>query len=382
MVSTAAGDRECHLITPEFPPRIGGVADFTRAVALGLAARGARVQVWAPEPAAGKAPLTVHALGSGFDMTALPALSAALDRHSAPRHLLVQWVPHGYGYKALNLPFCGWLWNRARQGDVVHLVVHEPFLPFDPVRLRQNVGAVVHRVMLAILLRAATTAWVSTPSFVPMIRRFGPRRLEYRWLPVPSPVARSTSADVVERCRQQLAGRRGIGYFGTANPLVFERQRDMFRALLARRPDVQIVLIGRHSDRLASPGSGGDPLPADRVLALGERDAEEISAWLQCCDVFVQLYPDGLSARRTTAMALLEHGAVMVSSIGTRTEPFWGDAVVLTPENADSVMVDEALALLNDPGRRTLVSRAAMRLYRERFHIDHTVDLLAAAIND
>ena len=381
MVSTAAGDRECHLITPEFPPRIGGVADFTRAVAVGLAARGTGVHVWAPAPAEGPPPLTVQALASGFAVTALPRLSAAIDAHAPPRHLLVQWVPHGYGYKALNLPFCGWIWNRARRGDVVHLVVHEPFLPFDPVRLRQNVGAVVHSVMLAILLRAATTAWVSTPSFEPMIRRFGPKRLQYRWLPVPSPVARSASAEVVEVCRRQLAGRRAIGYFGTANPLVFERQRDMFRALIARRPDVQIVLIGRDSERLASPGPGGDPLPTDRVLALGERDAAEISAWVQCCDVFVQLYPDGLSARRTTAMALLEHGAVMVTSSGARTEAFWGDAVVLTPQNADGAIVDEALALLDDPGRRALVSRAAMSLYRERFHIDHTVDLLAAAIN-
>ena len=38
----------------------------------------------------------------------------------APRRLFVQWVPHGFGYKSLNMPFCLWVWRRARGGDSVH----------------------------------------------------------------------------------------------------------------------------------------------------------------------------------------------------------------------------------------------------------------------
>ena len=37
-----------HIITGEYPPNPGGVADYTQLVALGLAAHGDSVHVWAP----------------------------------------------------------------------------------------------------------------------------------------------------------------------------------------------------------------------------------------------------------------------------------------------------------------------------------------------
>src|SRR5688572_9440944 len=37
-----------HIISCEYPPQVGGVADFTRVIARGLAARGESVDVWAP----------------------------------------------------------------------------------------------------------------------------------------------------------------------------------------------------------------------------------------------------------------------------------------------------------------------------------------------
>ena len=37
-----------HLITCEYPPEVGGVAEHTRSVATGLAAAGVSVHVWCP----------------------------------------------------------------------------------------------------------------------------------------------------------------------------------------------------------------------------------------------------------------------------------------------------------------------------------------------
>ena len=43
----------------------------------------------------------------------------------------MQWVPHGFGYRSMNLGFCLWLRPRARSGDQVELMVHEPYLEFS-----------------------------------------------------------------------------------------------------------------------------------------------------------------------------------------------------------------------------------------------------------
>ena len=58
-------------------------------------------------------------------------------------------VPHGYGYRSMNVWFCLWLCARAlpARDEVTHLVVHEPFLAFGEGSRRQDLVAVVHRLM-------------------------------------------------------------------------------------------------------------------------------------------------------------------------------------------------------------------------------------------
>ncbi len=350
-------------------------------MATALAARGRQVHVWSPAPADEIPSVAVHPLPGGYGAGRLGALSRALDAVGGPRRLFVQWVPHGYGYKSLNVAFCLWVWRRARNGDVVELMVHEPFLPFASGRPRQNVGAVAHRLMLMVLLRAAGRVWVSTPSFLPMVRPFGPRRaLPYAWLPIPSPISVTAQAAEVSECRRTLAGTQPtVGYFGTANPLVARMLERVITGIAEQRPDVRFVLLGRGTERLASALEAHTPGLAQAIVASGSRPVDELSTLIQCCDVFVQPYPDGVSARRTTLMALLDHGSAIVASRGIRTEDGWDDAVQLTPQGDAMAMVESAVALLEAPLRRAALSQAASRLYAERFHVDRAIDVLLNA---
>src|SRR6266566_6876561 len=121
-----------HLITPEYLPHRGGVGDYTRAVACGLAKAGDDVHVWCSSEGHGESgdQFSVHPDLGRFSSGDLKHADTALNRFPAPRRLLVQWVPHGFGYRAMNLRFCLWLWQRASAGDAVELMVHEPYLAF------------------------------------------------------------------------------------------------------------------------------------------------------------------------------------------------------------------------------------------------------------
>src|ERR1700687_4819120 len=81
----------------------------------------------------------------------LRRVGAQLNRFPAPRRILVQWVPHGFGYRSMNLPFTLWLWHRARnRGDKIEIMVHEAFLAFEGT-WRQRAAALVHRLMTIII---------------------------------------------------------------------------------------------------------------------------------------------------------------------------------------------------------------------------------------
>src|SRR5881397_3107343 len=129
--------RSWHILTSEFPPRLGGVADHTQIVATGLAEAGDEVHVWCtPEKQESRKSVTasgvsVHRELGRLTPSDLRRVGRLLSEFPAPRRLIIQWVPHGYGYRAMNLPLCLWLWHRAAScDDDIDVIVHEPFLPF------------------------------------------------------------------------------------------------------------------------------------------------------------------------------------------------------------------------------------------------------------
>jgi hypothetical protein len=102
----------------------------------------------------------------------------------------VQYVPHAFGWKGMNVPFCLWL-NRQRRRDV-WVMFHEvlyPRLPGQPWRHR--LLARVTRRMARLTLRAARRVFVSVPAWEPILRSLGPDCPAVTWLPVLSNIPAS-----------------------------------------------------------------------------------------------------------------------------------------------------------------------------------------------
>jgi glycosyltransferase involved in cell wall biosynthesis len=371
-----------HVITPEYPPRHGGVAQYTQQLAGELARTGEAVHVWCPGAGAEAHhdSVTVHAELGRFGWSTLTRAGRLLDRYPAPRRLLVQWVPHGYGRRAMNLPFCVWLWNRAAAGDDVELMVHEPFVEFSRSSFTPNVIAAVQRVMTAILLNAVRRVWVAIPAWEPLLRPFAlGRRVPFGWLPIPSSLSEA-DREIVAAVRSGVLGRskQVVGHFGTYGSLVTPLLTDAIDAVARRCPDVRFHLIGVGSAEFRARLIAGFPRLDGRVSATGAMELQDVAAHIAACDVLLQPYPDGISSRRTTAMAGLSLGVPVVTTSGHLTEPLWqaSGAVHLSAVGDASRLADDTAALLDDDGTRVRVALAARALYDREFDIRHAVRAL------
>jgi glycosyltransferase involved in cell wall biosynthesis len=372
------------IITCEYPPDVGGVADHTRGLAAALAAAGVGVHVWCPPGASAarcEPGVVVHVLPDRFGPAALQALQHGLGARPAPRRIFVQWVPHGYGRRSLNLPFCAWVLRRARlHRDRVDVMVHEPYLAFDRRRIRQSGAALLHRVMLTTLLAAASAVWLATASFEPYIRRYAfGRPLGYGWLPLPSPLAPTADLELVS-CVAERWCSPVVAHFGTFSPLVTGTLAPVIEQVLAARPEVTWLLIGRDGERFAIDVARRAPHLADRIVPTGTLDADLLSAHVLAADVFVQPYPDGITARRTTATALLAHGRAIVTTDGYLTEPFWrdDDGVRLAAAGDTGALAAATLDLLEDPVARARLVTGAQAMFTRRFSTPRAVAALQA----
>jgi glycosyltransferase involved in cell wall biosynthesis len=388
---------EWHLVTAEYPPQVGGVADYARLVAEGLAAAGDRVHVWCSAQAAGEGGescpdgneprreggVRVHRVAGGFTPAGLWRQGRELNRFAGPRRLLVQYVPHGFGYRSMNVALCLWLWWRAGvRGDEVEVVVHEPFLEFRRGAWRQSAAAAVHRVMAALLLRAARRAWVVIPAWRELWRplAFG-KRVGFEWLPVPSTIPVGDDRGRVSAVRARYAPRAGdllVGHFGTYGPHTADALLRLLPRLLSEHGGASVLLLGRGGERLRDELRRRHEALAGRVHAAGALPAEELSYCLSACDMMVQPYVDGVSSRRTSVMAGLAHGLPVVTTGGRLTEPLWAEsgAVALAAAGDDAALARRAGRLLDDAAERRRLGEAGRELYRKHFDAAHTIAAL------
>ena len=341
---------QLHLLTGEYPPEPGGVADYTALLAKALAELGEDVHVWTSSQAdsnfAETPGVTVHRVAGSWSRSDLGRLGEALDGFPSPRRLLF----------------------------------HELWYEFDPRdKPTRLIFPVVQRLMVRNVMNASTLAYASIPAWREWLKTswigLGKPSI---WLPVPSNIPFVHDPERVAEIRRELApdGRPILGSFGTFHGLIGTMLAD---ALSHLKSSPCMVVMGRGSAEFLPRVAG---LP-DRK-ATGPLSSRETSLYLQACDLMIQPYPDGISSRRGSAMACLANGRPVVTTRGYLSEPIWQEqgGVVATPAGDASALARETDRLLGDPEARRALADRGVSLYQSTFAIDRVVATLKQSYNE
>lgn len=368
------------LLTGEYPPQRGGVADYARQVAAALAGAGEQVHVFAPacgQPGNLDRGVTVHRLERGFAPMSLLRLGRAIASLPQPRRILVQYVPQSFGARGMNVPFCAWL--RAWRRDPIDVMFHEVAFPLlRRQHLRHSVISLVQRTMARMLSAAADRVLVSTEAWIPLLRSLGVSA-PATWLPVPSNLPIDVDRTQVAAFRSQLdpaCNKQIVGHFGTFGEPVGGLVAGILAAILEAGTERIALLVGRGSRAFAADLVAARPGLKGRVEASGGLDGDSAAIRLAACDLLVQPFPDGVTTRRGSFMAGLALGVPVVSNQGPLMEPFWRDIEGITLAPSPAGIVGVAEALLADDGRRRRAGAVGAEVYRARFALARSIEVL------
>ncbi|MGH9412050.1 MAG: glycosyltransferase family 4 protein [Vicinamibacterales bacterium] len=365
-----------HLVGGEYPPSCGGVGDYTAQLASALAAHGDEVHVWVPgaEPRDSGDAFAVHALPDHFGPASEQRLADAWSRDRGI--VLLEYVPNALGAGGRNLRFCRWLVAKLRAGIDIRVMFHEPYFYFSMRRPWRNVLAIVQRRMAAALIRASARVYYSTESWSRYLGPYG-APADAATLPIPSTVPDEADSAVIAAFRHRFGGSAVpvVGHFGTFGSDIADQLFPIAIALLALRSDVRLALIGRRSDQFRLRLIERMPNAAPRIIATGRLEAREVAAALRACDVLVQPYSDGITTRRTTAMAGLQNGVATITTDGFLTERVWREtgAAALVPALDASRAADAAARLLSNAHARAEQGARGRSVYEQRFSLERTV---------
>jgi hypothetical protein len=375
------------ILTCEYPPACGGVADYSALVAGALVAAGDRVTVCCPPQAdrpTRQSGVEVIALDDVYGPRARRQLDKRLDGERST--VLVQYVPTAFGLGGANVPFCRWLLSRSRRhGDDVRVMFHEPYFEFAWTPVHQSPLSLAQRLMARTLLRASRQTYLSTDAWraylSPMLTDCEP----FVTLPIPSAIprcARPAEAGEQRRRATRRQSDRLVGHFGTYGAHVAPMLQSALTALLAGDPSLSVICTGAGSDLFARSMVDSDPALEGRVQGTGRVPADEAAAVLAACDLLVQPYIDGVTTRRTSVMAGLINARPVLTTTGHLTEAVWAEtqAVAMVAAGDIPALVASAQALLAGGAARAALAARGENTYRARFSIERTIGALRGAV--
>jgi glycosyltransferase involved in cell wall biosynthesis len=370
-----------HIIVPTLPPQLDGIGDYTAALAAQLAPR-ADVTLLTGD-AFETTPIDGVRIVPAFRpmMPVSAARLAACVRADPPDWLLLQYNPFSYGRRGLNLHLPRALRTLRRTLPRTRLAVmaHEVFVPIIDVKFA--VMATWQRAQLGQLGRAADGLFFSIQPWVRQFARWFPGK-PILHLPVGSNIPR------VAVSRQEARAELGftdedfvVGLFGTAHvsrmlPLI----NDTLRALTRAGHRVTLLYVGPNADIVRAHVS------AVPVLTEGVLPGAAVSRRFAAMDMYLAPFLDGVSTRRTSLMAALQHGVATVGSRGVWSDPLLlqedENALLLADVKDESAFRQQALRLAGDAALRARLGTGAAQLFAREFAWESIADRLLCALEE
>ncbi len=350
------------LVTGEYPPHQGGVGDFSRELALALAALGHAVHILTHPNARADPSLRVQPIIRAWTLQSLISIRR-LARSLSLDLLNIQYQAAAYGMT----PPIHFLPLLAGVPTVV--TFHDLRIPY----LFPKAGP-LRRAAVNLLARSATGVIVTNPEDRLTLER-DPKIKRLIEIPIGSNINPHQLHNGLRIMNYGLrwgfmASDTIIGYFGFLN--ASKGGETLFRAL-AQLPNYKLLLIGGQTGTSdptnAAYAAELDALAAqlgvaDRILRTGYLPLRETTEAFLACDLMAMPYVDGASFRRGTFMACLAHGAPTIT-----TQPVFplpelrdGENICLVPPQDPQALAAAIRTLAADKSLRARLSAGAAKL--------------------
>ncbi len=347
----SADDRTIIIVSPEFPPTQGGVADHAAMLqkclrrnikTLVLTTGDEGIQNWQDHDAIERA-----------------VLARTMSGLSTPRRTTVVWeyVPEHYGSGGVNRALEKAMASLKVYGIKQVLLAHEIAKRWSAVPNHAYSAWQQRQQWLAVTQQVDAIGLSSQPAF----DHWKPRLPGKRLFLFPSPsniLVHHPQRDLL----QDLPPKEFILlFFGAVNALKqFGWVVDAHKALLSQGINARLVRIGHGPCK----PSGHGPF-----LNLGSLPAPEVSTWLARADLITLPFKDGVSERRGSFMAALAHGRPVLTTFGPATgKSLRESSAFFSAESKDrAAFIQKALQLVNQPTQRNHVAAQGRDLYESEY---------------
>lgn len=367
------------IITPTFAPRICGIGDHAAIVARHLS-RQRRVIIVTEKGASSTAPdfqvLDIWNRSRPWSLLSI----AELSREIRPANVLIEYDPFSFGRWGVN-PLLPLMAHRIRSSSdrctSVTVFVHETMNSGHG--LRSKLLSAYLLAQLRSVVAAADLVIVAIEDWVRVIQHWFPHKKTIH-LPVGSNIKQVFCDRDAMRHRLGVSEHRlCLGLFGRlGNTRSTRHVQESLRRLKMNGRDSVLLYIGIDSCQARREFSEFN------LICTGPLSAADVSEHLSAVDVYLVPVVEGVSTRRGTLLAGLQHGLATVATIGEVTDNCLraetGRSLLLADAGDVNAFSAAVVALADDPARRSSIGGAASRLFEREFAWEQIVNRVESAL--
>jgi glycosyltransferase involved in cell wall biosynthesis len=298
------------LLSGGYPPDFDAIGQYTRRLAETLVEMGNEVTVFSGRSAAAAASpleqnrplIPVERFFDPLDPGSLRGLGAACRKHGKLDWLIVQFNPFGFGPRGWCPALPGALAAlRREQGVRIAIYFHETHVPAWPLKFLLMLSWQYPN--FARLAAMADTTFISTTRWKKQVCRWRPEHSCHA-VPVGSNLPLCTSSKADGREVLGLPDAPVLGVFGNAHPSrLIHWIAEAAAEIRKLSPQSILLYVGKDGAEIsAACASAGIGFQDHGMLP-----DKEASLRLRAMDVLLSPFVDGISARRSSAIAALQH---------------------------------------------------------------------------
>jgi len=357
------------LVFPVLPPTLDGIGDHTVRMAE-IMARECEVRILTAQHDV--SPIPGVDIEQAFEISPVWKTKPLLEEIQAdpPDWVVLQFNQFSYGRWGFNpfLPRTMQRVSHASPGTQIAWIAHEDFMPASS--LKNAIMSIWQRWQFKKLGQLSDLIFFSID---PWVHKYSPwfRDTPVHHLPIGSNMPRVTHDPSALREQLGLNDTFVAGFFGTLRARLTGHVKAAMTELQRLHPGVVLLYIGPDGPGLRRC------LPDTKILDVGRLTPIDVSRHLGVFDLHLCPFVDGVSTRRGSFMAGLQHGIPTLSTSGELTDQSLldseGDAFILTPRDDASLYARAALELSKDDQTRRQIGRTGQDLYDKRFAFEVTI---------
>ena len=363
------------IVSCALPPKLDGIGDHSSGLASALANR-ADVSI---QTVGTINPLPIEGvkIRQSFGIHPRKAVRGLLPAIQAdpPDWLIVQYNPFSFGDRGFN-PYLPGVLRRIKKScptTRLAVMVHEMFMP--ALSFNYAIMSALQRWQFAAVTNLAEIVFFSTGPWAEGYQRKFPHRRVIH-LPVGSNLPRVQADRAAVRASLELpASSIVLGTFGGGHASKLPGHiAAAARKLRASARDVRILSIGPGGPDIRAA------MPEFPVTDMGAVGPEQASTALQAIDIYCCPFIDGVSTRRSSFMAALQHGLATVSTRAYHTDNLLlaedKRAFVLASATDPDDFAAHVCELAGDEPRRQSLGAAALQLFDQKFSTPVLADVM------